>query len=82
MTAERKKRIYDICVKYDVIIVEDDRERSLGITSGSLSLHLMRFSQQRITSFKQESTSRPPHAFMPLAPRQTTNSSHHLYPAS
>ncbi|SCV73613.1 BQ2448_6043 [Microbotryum intermedium] len=24
MTAERKQRIYDICVKYDVIIVEDD----------------------------------------------------------
>ena len=25
MTVERKKMIYALCVKYDVIIVEDDR---------------------------------------------------------
>lgn len=29
MPAERKKAIYDICVKYDVIIVEDDRSSFL-----------------------------------------------------
>ena len=28
MTVERKKMIYALCVKYDVIIVEDDRASS------------------------------------------------------
>lgn len=42
MTAARKKAIYAIAVKYDVIIVEDDRESlsgsSLSNPSSSLTL--------------------------------------------
>lgn len=41
MTLERKKMIYAIAVKYDVIIVEDDREsspNSLGVGTSSFQL--------------------------------------------
>lgn len=33
MSVERKKAIYALCVKYDVIIVEDDRESFLVAAS-------------------------------------------------